>query len=191
MSEWNSRAASVSVWVSRPLTSSAIGVATDRPALGLLTLNRSISQVTTGPPIRPPQTMPAIAAVTAIDSAPFNPAASNSGAKARPVAGPPVRVAEPASTPNIGCRPNSLATAMPTRFCSTANPLAMTRNTATWRPLTLSRRRLALTPMEVKKAIISGDCRLVSSLNSGVPRLCAHQASKATSRPPSTGSGRL
>ena len=44
--------------------------------------------------------MPPIATATAIDAAPVTPAASKSGANARPVAGPPVSVTEPASTPN-------------------------------------------------------------------------------------------
>ena len=135
--------------------------------------------------------MPAIAAVTAIDSAPRRPAASNAGAKARPVAGPPVSVAEPASTPNIGCRSNSHATVMPTRFCTTAKKVASNRNSTTGQPLALSRRKLALMPTVAKNAIINGDCRVVSSSNNWVPRACAHQTTSATSRPPTTGSGRL
>jgi len=158
---------------------------------GPLMPNRRISTVMVGPPITPPQMMPAIAAVMARVSAPCSPASSNSGAKAMPVAGPPVSVAEPASTPNIGCRSNIQATPMPTRFCSTANRLASTRKIITWRPLTRSRRRLALMPRVVKNATISGTFRLVSSSNRVVSRACAAHTSNATSRPPTTGSGRL
>ena len=145
----------------------------------------------TGPPIRPPTTIPAIAEATAIDSAPSTPASSNSGAKARPVAGPPVSVVEPASTPNSGCRSKPTATAMPSRFCATANTVASARNTSTWRPLIFSSHRLALMPTVVKNATISGPCRLVSRTNRVAPRACAAHAASANASPPITGGGRL
>ena len=44
------------------------------------------------------------------------PAFSNNGAKASPVAGPPVRVTEPARTPNSGLSPKGRAIAAPRRF---------------------------------------------------------------------------
>ena len=50
-------------------------------------------------------TMPTIAAAIATVAAPGTPACSNAGANARPVAGPPVSVTEPFSTPNSGCMP--------------------------------------------------------------------------------------
>ncbi len=62
--------------------------------------------------------MPPIATAIATDDAPTTPASSNSGANARPVAGPPVSVTEPASTPNSGCSPKPTAIRMPTTFCS-------------------------------------------------------------------------
>ena len=126
-----------------------------------------------------------------MDSAPATPARSNSGANASPVAGPPVRVVEPASTPNSGCRPKPVATAMPSRFCATANTLASSRNSITWRPLIRSSQTLALKPMVVKNVIISGLCRPVSSANKVAPRACAAQAASANTSPPITGGGRL
>ena len=152
---------------------------------------RRISTVATGPPIKPPQTMPAMAEATAIDSAPVTPAFSNRGAKASPVAGPPVSVVEPASTPNSGCKPNPIATAIPSRFWAMANTEANSRNTTTWRPLIFSSNRLAFIPMVVKNAIISGLCSEVSSTNNGVPWLWPAQAAKAKTSPPMTGGGRL
>ena len=107
------------------------------------------------------------------------------------MAGPPVSVVEPASTPNSGGRSKPIATAMPSRFCATAKIDASTRNTTTCLPLMRSRRTLALKPMVVKNATISGVCRLVSSVNSTVPRECAAQAASANTRPPITGGGRL
>src|SRR5688572_25385422 len=64
---------------------------------------RSTRYVPIGPPITPPETMPTIAAATASVAAPGTPACSNNGANAKPVAGPPVRVTDPASTPINGC----------------------------------------------------------------------------------------
>src|SRR3546814_6200317 len=78
--------------------------------------------------------MPASAGGRGVDAAPTRPACSDRGAKARPVAGPPVSVAEPASTPNIGSSPNDVATPIPTRFCTPANPDASARNTITCLP---------------------------------------------------------
>ena len=73
-----------------------------------------------GPPIMPPHTIPTIAAATASVAAPVTPACSKSGANASPVAGPPVSVTEPASTPIRGGTPIAAATTAPIRFCSTA-----------------------------------------------------------------------
>ena len=98
---------------------------------------------------------------------------------------------EPASTPNSGCKPNRLATPMPIRFCTMAKALARARNRATWLPLIRSSDRLALVPMVVKKAIISGACRLVSSLNGVTSWLWANSTSSATTKPPTTGAGML
>ena len=72
--------------------------------------------------------MPAIAAATAIVSAPLTPACSKSGAKARPVAGPPASVTDPASTPNSGGCPSSRAAITPSTFCSTVNTEEAARN---------------------------------------------------------------
>ncbi len=94
----------------RPGRARGRGAAGFRPA-------RSIRRVPIGPPTMPPETMPTIAEATASDAAPVTPAASKSGANARPVAGPPVSVTEPASTPSSGGTPSAAATAAPTRFC--------------------------------------------------------------------------
>src|SRR3546814_12917161 len=99
--------------------------------------------------------MPAIAEVMAIDSAPTRPASSNRGANARPVAGPPVSVAEPASTPNIGSSPNDVATPIPTRFCTTAYPDATARNTITCLPLIFSSATEPLPPLGVQQEPIN------------------------------------
>ncbi len=64
--------------------------------------------------------MPTIAAATASVAAAGTPAASNSGANARPVAGPPVSVTDPASTPINGCCPSAIATPAPITFCMNA-----------------------------------------------------------------------
>jgi hypothetical protein len=100
--------------------------------------------------------IPAIADATARVDAPGTPADSKSGAKARPVAGPPVRVTDPLSTPNSGCIPRSDATAAPSAFCSTATMVHRTVKTSTCGPPTRSSEKLAPNPMVVKKAIISG-----------------------------------
>ena len=183
----NSRTASVCA--APPLVSKS-GVAC-APSRAGDSPKRRMSIVIAGPPTSPPSTIPAIAEATAIDSAPVTPASSNSGANARPVAGPPVSVVDPASTPNSGCRSKPTATAMPNRFWNTANALAMPRKIITWVPLIRSSLRLAFMPMVVKKAIISGVCRLVSSTNSVVSRACAIHTAMAKTRPPITGGGRL
>ena len=106
----------------RPGTRARPGAAGFRPA-------RSMRRVPIGPPMMPPDTMPTIAEATASDAAPVTPAASKSGANARPVAGPPVSVTEPASTPRSGGTPRAAATAAPTRFCEHRHRLASARNT--------------------------------------------------------------
>ena len=76
----------------------------------------------------PPETMPAIAAATAIVSAPVTPACSKSGANARPVAGPPASVTDPARTPNSGGWPSRRATITPSTFCRTVKTVEAARN---------------------------------------------------------------
>ena len=68
-----------------------------------------MSHVPIGPPMSPPETMPTIAEATASVAADGTPASSNSGANASPVAGPPVSVTDPASTPSSGGWPSSVA----------------------------------------------------------------------------------
>ena len=94
----------------------------------------SIRNVPIGPPMIPPVTMPTMAEATARVAAPFTPACSKSGAKARPVAGPPVSVTDPASTPRSGGTPRPAATAAPARFCRTATAVASARKTRHRRP---------------------------------------------------------
>ena len=111
---------------------SALSTSTGAPLTrGFLSLWRSISKVPIGPPTRPPETMPNMAAATAIVAAPLTPAFSKSGAKARPVAGPPVRQTEPANTPIRGLTPTRRAIPIPQMFWSTAKTVAATKKIKT------------------------------------------------------------
>ena len=83
--------------------------------------------VPTGPPMRPPDTMPTIAAAIATVAAPGTPACSNAGANASPVAGPPVSVTDPFSTPNSGCMPIGSAISTPITFWTTASTVESSR----------------------------------------------------------------
>ena len=135
--------------------------------------------------------MPTIAADTASVAAPATPALSNSGANASPVAGPPVSVTEPASTPISGCSPSAHATPAPTTFCSAAAIDARIIITSTSGPPRASTRRLAPKPTEAKNAFCSGTCSAVSkAMSGGVPRLTKAK-SAAIGRPPTTGAGML
>ena len=95
-----------------------------------------------------------MAADTASVAAPGTPALSKSGANANPVAGPPVSVTEPASTPNSGCSPSAIATTAPTTFCSTAATDASTIIAATSGPPRRSRRTLAPKPTDAKNDVL-------------------------------------
>ena len=150
-----------------------------------------MSSVPTGPPISPPLTMPTIAAATATVAAPGTPACSNAGAKASPVAGPPVRVTEPVRTPNSGCMPSGTASAIPTTFCSTARTVDSRKKMSTCGPPTRSSDRLAAKPMVVKNAIIIGVWSRVSNTIGSNPRDRAVSIAAATSSPPMTGAGTL
>jgi len=134
-------------------------------AAGLRSLCLSIKKVPSGPPINPPLMIPNMAAATAMVLAPVTPAFSNNGAKARPVAGPPVKVTEPARTPNRGFRPRRTARPAPRTFWKMAATVAMMKKSKTCGPPTLRSRRLAPKPMVVKKAIINGSCSVVSKVN--------------------------
>ncbi len=135
--------------------------------------------------------MPTIAAATATDAAPGTPAASNAGANASPVAGPPVSVTDPLRTPKSGGMPSGAARTTPSTFCSTASTVQNRKKTITWGPPTLSSERLAPKPMLVKKAIISGACSRVSKTMGSIPRARAASMPPATIRPPMTGAGTL
>jgi hypothetical protein len=135
--------------------------------------------------------MPAMAIASAIDPAPLIPACSNNGAKASPVAGPPVSVTDPASTPNSGGRSNSTATATPSAFWATAKNVAITSSSTTCGPPVRNSDTLALSPMLVKNAIINGLCKVVSNRSSVAPCACATRTPSATNRPPMIGGGRL
>ena len=135
--------------------------------------------------------MPTIPAATASVAAPAIPAAANSGAKARPVAGPPVSVTDPARTPMSGGCPSACATPTPTRFWTSAITAEMAKNFSTCGPPTRRTDRLAAKPMVVKNAIISGGWSIVSKAigdHSGVRTIAI---APETSRPPITGAGRL
>ena len=99
-----------------------------------------------------------MAAATASVAAAGTPAASKSGANARPVAGPPVSVTDPASTPISGCWPSAYAAPTPRRSVPTAITEDRMKNSTTAGPPTRSSDRLAPNPIVVKNAIISGDC---------------------------------
>ena len=105
----------------------------------------------------PPATMPTMAEATASVAAPGTPACSKSGANASPVAGPPMRVSEPAITPRRGGAPSARARPTPTRFCTAPTAVAIARSRATAGPPRRSNGRLAPKPMAVKKATMSGD----------------------------------
>jgi hypothetical protein len=108
--------------------------------------------------------MPTMAAATARVAAAGTPAASNSGANARPVAGPPVSVTEPASTPINGFCPSAIATPAPITFWTNAMTVESRKKRTTAGPPTRSSATLAPNPIVVKNAIISGDCSAVSNL---------------------------
>ena len=80
---------------------------------------------------------------------------------------------------------------MPMTFCATAASVEMTKNTSTSGPPTRSSDTLAPKPTDVKNAIISGVCSVVSRVTSVVPICRATLMTIATSRPPTTGAGRL
>ena len=151
----------------------------------------SIRNVPIGPPMIPPVTMPTMAEATARVEAPFTPACSKSGAKARPVAGPPVSVTDPASTPSSGGTPRPAATAAPARFWRTATAVARARKTATAGPPERRSGTLAPKPIEVKNAIMSGACSVVSNVTAWWPEARRRVIPSATSSPPTTGAGML
>ncbi len=107
--------------------------------------------------------MPTIAAAIATVAAPGTPACSNAGANARPVAGPPVSVTDPFSTPNSGCMPIGSAIRTPTRSARPRAPWRAAGRAATCGPPTLSSDRLAPNPTVVKNAIMNGACSRVSN----------------------------
>ena len=71
--------------------------------------------------------MPNVAEVSASVPAPTSPASSSSGEKARPVAGPPTSVTDPATTPSSGCSPKAWAIAMPRKFWTKQKAMAKSR----------------------------------------------------------------
>ena len=76
-------------------------------------------------------------------------------------------------------------------FCTIANTVAIAKNRITCGPPTRSIDRLAPKPMVVKNASISGLCSVVSNWNRLTPCPRATVTITATSKPPSTGAGRL
>ena len=144
-----------------------------------------------GPPMSPPETMPTIAEATASVAADGTPASSNSGANANPVAGPPVSVTDPASTPSSGGWPSSVATPRPSTFCAMAASVEATKKISTSGPPMRSSARLAPKPTEAKNAFCSGVCSVASKVTGAYPRWWATLRSEATSRPPTTGAGML
>ena len=140
----------------------------------------------------PPATMPTIAAAIASVAAPGTPAAANAGAKARPVAGPPVSVTDPASTPNSGCMPIGIAMRTPTTFCDDGeHRREQEEAAATCGPPTCSSDRLAPNPTVVKNAIMNGACSRVSKVTSCSRATARPAIATATSSPPMTGAGTL
>ena len=144
-----------------------------------------------GPPAKPPATMPDMAAAIATLSADGTPAAANCGAKASAVAGPPVSAVELMSTPSSGGSPKALTMAIPTTPCRIARKAANARNSSAWPLPERSSERLALKPIEVKKAVINAGCKEVSSVTV-IPLLRRRaRMAKATNRPPITAAGTL
>jgi hypothetical protein len=87
--------------------------------------------VPAGLPVRPPKTMPIVAAASASAPAPASPAVSNTGANAIPVAGPPTRVTDPAITPSNGFSPKARAIPIPMKFWTKQKTVAKARKIAT------------------------------------------------------------
>ena len=87
----SSSSVEASTVVSISVSTSATSTAPPRTRRGVGMRPRSMRTVPAGPPTRPPATMPPIATAIATEDAPTTPASSKSGAKARPVAGPPVK----------------------------------------------------------------------------------------------------
>ncbi len=100
-------------------------------------------------------------------------------------------VTDPASTPRSGSTPRGIATRIPTRFCTTANTVAMPKKRSTCGPPTRSSDSEAPKPMLVKKAIISGACSVVSNSKSVTPCPRAKRMANDTRSPPITGAGML
>ena len=130
-----------------------------------------MSHVPIGPPMSPPETMPTIAEATASVAADGTPASSNSGANANPVAGPPVSVTDPASTPSSGGWPSSVAMPRPSTFCAMAASVEATKKSSTSGPPMRSSARLAPKPTEAKNAFCSGVCSVVSKPTGVIPAL--------------------
>ncbi len=144
----------------------------------------------TGPPASPPHTMPNTAEVIASTSAPGRPAFVNSGAKASPVAGPPINVTEPAITPISGFSPSAVATPIPSTFCATHTTVAKVRKITTAAPPERSNATLAPMPMVVKNATSSSGCPVVSSCRFR-KRSRQTKTTAANTRPPTTAEGML
>ena len=78
------------------------------------------------------------------------------GREARPVAGPPVSVTDPAARPSTDVDPAPHATPQPTTFCNTATMKARMKNVKTSGPPRRSSARLAAKPIEAKKVFCAG-----------------------------------
>ena len=132
--------------------------------------------------------MPNVAEVSASVPAPTSPASSSSGEKARPVAGPPTSVTEPATTPSSGCSPKAWAMAIPRKFWTKQKAMEKSRKITTWMPPTRRSARLALMPIVLKKATLSTGCAAVSSCTLR-KRSRPSSTRSAKSSPPTTAAG--
>ena len=136
--------------------------------------------------------MPTIAADTASVAAPGTPALSNSGANASPVAGPPVSVTDPASTPNSGCSPSAIATTAPSTFCSAAAIDATTIITAHQRTAAPQQAHAGAEADRGEEHVLQRRLqRGVEGEAAGGPLTYSAARMAATGSPPTTGAGML
>ena len=113
------------------------------------------------------------------------------GPQASVVPTPPVREMEPVISPARASSPNSCATPMPSRFCSTMNSVASASRISSGLPPSFRVRRSERRPMAAKK-YSSRVSRTFRSNSMRVPSSAyARPTTQAHRKPPTTGSGTL
>ena len=107
------------------------------------------------------------------------------------MAGPPVSVTEPASTPiSAGC-PSATREERADDILKYRGQRGDRKEESTSGPPTRSSAKLAPKPTDVKNAIISGVCSVVSKRDDGHAAARREAEDAATSSPPMTGAGML